>query len=95
MIIGHTFGVLYVYFQASLYLPKGSMLAPFVQMDVDISDTKQAQVFLLAFLRDKLNIMFLESYNCVLCVENQEEYIHHVFFGCPFSQGQWIYLVIN
>nr|TKW09525.1 hypothetical protein SEVIR_6G108100v2 [Setaria viridis] len=36
--------------------------------------------------------MFLQSYNCVLYVELQEEDIFHLFFDCPFSQACWIFL---
>lgn len=31
--------------------------------------------------------MFLHSYSCVLCVENVEEDIRHLFFTCPFSDA--------
>lgn len=39
--------------------------------------------------------MYLESYPCVLCVENLEEDIAHLFFDCPFNQTFWLYLDIQ
>ncbi|KAF8672683.1 hypothetical protein HU200_049379 [Digitaria exilis] len=39
--------------------------------------------------------MHLNSYNCVLCVENVEEDINHLFFCCPFSSTYWLYLNIQ
>ncbi|KAF8699720.1 hypothetical protein HU200_034672 [Digitaria exilis] len=39
--------------------------------------------------------MHLESYRCVLCVEDVDEDILHLFFQCPFSQACWIYLGIE
>ncbi|RCV37613.1 hypothetical protein SETIT_8G077800v2 [Setaria italica] len=39
--------------------------------------------------------MFLQPYNCVLCIELQEEDRFHLFFNCPFSQACWIFLGIN
>jgi hypothetical protein len=56
--------------------------------------------FFWLFLRDRINKrnllhrknMFLPSYICVLCVQNVEEDIGHLFFGCPFSDAYWTYL---
>lgn len=39
--------------------------------------------------------MFLDSYHCVLCVENVDEDLWHLFFNCPFSQACWIFLDIQ
>lgn len=39
--------------------------------------------------------MHLSSYHCVLCVEQVEESLRHLFFVCPFSQAIWIYLGIT
>ncbi|KAF8712024.1 hypothetical protein HU200_028854 [Digitaria exilis] len=39
--------------------------------------------------------MQLDSHNCVLCVENVEEDIMHLFFECPFAGACWIYLDIH
>ncbi|KAF8723006.1 hypothetical protein HU200_022152 [Digitaria exilis] len=39
--------------------------------------------------------MHLDSYNCVLCVENVEEDIKHLFFCCPFLSTCWLYLNIQ
>jgi hypothetical protein len=36
--------------------------------------------------------MFLSSYFCVLCVQNVEEDVWHLFFGCPFIDACWIFL---
>nr|TKW38309.1 hypothetical protein SEVIR_1G106500v2 [Setaria viridis] len=39
--------------------------------------------------------MALDCYNCVLCIENDEETLWHLFFDCPFNQACWIFLGIN
>lgn len=39
--------------------------------------------------------MYLDSYDCVQCVEHVEETRWHLFFECPFSQACWIFLGIN
>jgi hypothetical protein len=39
--------------------------------------------------------MSLPSYTCVLCVENLEEDIRHLFFVCPFSDACWTYLGVQ
>lgn len=39
--------------------------------------------------------MHFDSYNCVLCMENAEENISHLFFECTFSQVCWIFLGIQ
>ncbi|KAF8667583.1 hypothetical protein HU200_052785 [Digitaria exilis] len=39
--------------------------------------------------------MHLDSYLCVLCVENVEEDIWHLFFDCIFSQACWIFLNVQ
>ena len=31
--------------------------------------------------------MFLVTYNCLVCIENEEEILSHLFFSCPFSSG--------
>jgi hypothetical protein len=33
--------------------------------------------------------MFLESYNCVLCLQNTEETYQHLFLQCPFAKRRW------
>lgn len=58
--------------------------------------------FFWLLLRDRLNTrnllhrknMFLESYSYVLCIEDTEETITHLFFDFPFSQACWLYLDI-
>lgn len=53
-------------------------------------------------VRDRLNTksvlrrknMQLDTYSCVLCVENIEEDIQHIFFECPFSNNCWTFLNI-
>ncbi|KAF8765713.1 hypothetical protein HU200_008216 [Digitaria exilis] len=39
--------------------------------------------------------MHLESYRCVLCVEDVDGDILHLLFQCQFSQACWIYLGIE
>lgn len=39
--------------------------------------------------------MHLDSYHCVLCVEQVEEDIWHLFYDCHFSQACWIFLDIH
>jgi hypothetical protein len=59
--------------------------------------------FFWLFLRDRIdtrNLLnmkntFLSSYTCVLCVENLEEDIRHLFFACPFSDACLTYLGIQ
>jgi hypothetical protein len=56
--------------------------------------------FFWLFLRDRINTrnllhmknIFLPSYICVLCVQNVEEDIRHLFFGYHFSDACWTYL---
>ena len=55
------------------------------------------RVFFWLILKGKLNIrgvsrkrnMELESYNCVLCSEQAEETIEHLFIDCPFAMDAW------
>jgi hypothetical protein len=35
--------------------------------------------------------MFLDSYCCPVCIENEEETLQHLFFDCSFSQACWIF----
>lgn len=59
--------------------------------------------FFWLILRDRLNTramlrrrnMQLDSYHCVLCVENVDEDIMHIFFECPFSSACWTYLNVH
>lgn len=39
--------------------------------------------------------MFMDSYHCVMCVEQVDEDIHHLFFSCPFASACWIYLILS
>ncbi|KAF8742584.1 hypothetical protein HU200_013586 [Digitaria exilis] len=39
--------------------------------------------------------MYLDSYHRVLCVENVDDDVTHLFFLCPFSSACWTYLDIN
>lgn len=57
--------------------------------------------FFWLFLRDRINTRNLqhrnnlETYSCVLCVENLEEDIQHIFFSCTFSDACWTYMGIQ
>jgi hypothetical protein len=39
--------------------------------------------------------MFLDSYFCVMCIENVEDDFWHLFFRCPFSDACLTYLGIQ
>jgi hypothetical protein len=51
------------------------------------------KVFFWLALKDRLSTrellkrkhMELQSYNCVLCLQNIEESLHHLFMDCPFA----------
>lgn len=53
--------------------------------------------FFWLLLKDRLNTknllrcknMHLDEYTCVLCQQNLEETIEHLFFGCPFNIQCW------
>lgn len=59
--------------------------------------------FFWLLLRDRINTrnilkrknMHLPSYHCVLCVQHEEETLHHLFVECPFSQACWIFLGVQ
>lgn len=38
--------------------------------------------------------MHLESYNCVLCLQNVEETCQHLFLLCPFAQQCWNFIQV-
>jgi hypothetical protein len=46
-------------------------------------------------LRKKNTKVEGNNYNCVLCSQNREETIFHLFFSCPFSKACWNHLNIN
>ena len=71
-------------------------------MDLGSKVQNKHKFFFWLFLRDRLSTrnllnrnMFLPSYFCVLCVENLEEGIRHLFFSCPFSDACWTYLGVH
>jgi hypothetical protein len=55
------------------------------------------KVFFWLLIKDRLSTrnilkrknMFLDSYNCVLCLQNTEETYQHLFLHCPFAQQCW------
>jgi hypothetical protein len=61
------------------------------------------KVFFWLLLKDKLSTrnilkrrnMQLESYNCVLCLQNTEETCQHLFLQCPFAVQFWQLISID
>lgn len=55
------------------------------------------KVFFWLLIKDRLSTrnilrrrnMHLESYNCVLCLQNTEETCQHLFLRCPFANQCW------
>jgi hypothetical protein len=39
--------------------------------------------------------MDLEDYNCILCTNQVEEIVEHLFISCPFAQDCWRLLNLN
>jgi hypothetical protein len=55
------------------------------------------KVFFWLLLKDRLNTrnllrrktMFLEDYNCAICMHSVEETLQHLFLDCPFVATMW------
>jgi hypothetical protein len=59
--------------------------------------------FFWLLLRDRLNTremlrrknMELDDYSCVLCRQNAEECLFHLFFECHFSKWCWPFVKVQ
>jgi hypothetical protein len=61
------------------------------------------KVFFWLLLKDRLNTrnllrrktMFLEDYNCAICIHSLEETLQHLFLDCTFATTMWNTLGLN
>jgi hypothetical protein len=88
---------------AYVFLQGSHTASPLFKWLRSLRSQNKHKFFFWLFLRVRINTknllhrkhMFLPSYTCVLCVENVEEDIRHLFFSCPFSDAFWTYLGIH